>query len=875
MRFYTCVEKKGNNIHHFGYENGKKFHQKRTFKPSIFYKVNSDSDAVSLFGDNLKERKFDSINEWSGFYYQNKDILDMYSDLDPKYQFIARNYKGEVEYDQNLLRIWFLDIEVKSEEGFPYPHESKWPVVSIAIYDTKRDEYLVISLKDYVYDETRLPLNTKKVKHKKVVDEADLFVKFFELIEALKPDIWVAHHGENFDYPYIINRGKNINADIKRLSPIGRVSSKYTPRDDKFMSGKSEYFNSISGISLLDNELLYKKYIATPRESWSLSNLAVEDLGMDKINYDEYDNLNGLYDQNYTKFIDYNITDVYLMFLLNKKNRYLDIHIRNMYVSKCANFEEPIAPTKLWDIYIYHDLQESSIQIPPSKKNIENITYPGAFVVEPLVGLHRHIVTFDLNSLYPSIKMQWNISPEKLVEDLTVEQWLQSLKNEEIDSFILNSKSEKQTKFLNDLKDMNTLGYAIEPIDRENVDQRMLDQVIPPHPDYVMTANGYYFKKDNLGCVPALLLKNYNERKLIKKAMVPLKKKLQEMGSNKEIEYKLSAMYVNEQAIKIMMNAEYGTTGEKHYRYSRYELCSSVTMTGQLVIKTLINEINKKFPNIKVIFGDTDSIGLGLEYIVNESCKNMNENEIIQWITDFCNNSIQPIINETYDRLSKYVNASQNYMKMSREKIISDGIWVAKKHYAYRMVVEDDLILSKPKFGYKGLSCVKSSVPRFIRVEQKKAIETILTNIKDISSVMNECKKTIMKLAPEDIGFPKTCNGLSKYSDENGNPIKGAGSHVKAALIYNKYIKENNLENQYPIIQNGEKIRFVQLKEPNKFDSETFGFISRLPKDPMILEFIDYEKMYQKGFEKPITDILEKIGMEKHNSKTVDLGDLF
>lgn len=875
MSFYTYIGRKGNKIHHIGYDDrGKRFHTEALFKPSIYYEANGATDSISLFGKPLKKKTFDSINDWFQFLGQNKDILEMYSDLDPSYQFLAEKY-SEVHYIQNQIRIWFLDIEVLSDEGFPYAHEAKHPIVSIALYDTKRDEYFVMGLKDYTYDPTRLPLNTKKVTYKKCESERELMLKFIELVKALNPDLIIAHNGEGFDFPYIVNRIDNIGLKSTELSPYGKAKSTYKEVEDNFMSKKAEYFTSIDGVSLLDNMALYRKYIQTPRESFSLSNLALEDLGMDKIDYDEYDNLGGLYEKNFEKFTDYNINDVYLMVLLNKKNGYLDIHIRNTYKAKLTNFSEAMSPVRLWDIYIYQELQKQNIQVPPSKRDVSKFTYPGAFVVDPIVGKHKWIATFDLNSLYPSIQMQWNISPEKFVEHLTVEQWLQSLSDNEIDEFIEKSTSEKQIKFLKDLKDMNNLGYAVTPIDRENVDQRMIDHVIPQHPNYIMTSNGYYFQRGELGIIPTLLLENFMERKTIKKSMIPLKKELENLGSDKVIENKLSSMKVNEQGIKIMMNAEYGALANVYFRYCKYELCSSVTMNGQFVIISLINAIKEKLPKIKIIFGDTDSNGFGLEDIVKESCVNMSEKETIQWVISFCNETIQPIIAETYEKLSRYVNAPKNYMKMSREKIISDGIWVAKKHYAFRNVVEDELVLDHAKYGYKGLSCVKSSTPKAIRNEQKRFIETILMDETNISNVMGECKKAIMKLEPTKIAFPKTCNGLAKYSDNEGNPIKGAGSHVKAALVYNKYIRENNLENEYPIIQEGEKIRFIELKQPNRFNSDTFGFINRIPNDPLILEYIDYDKMYFKGFEKPMMEILERINMSGLNSKTTSLEDLF
>lgn len=868
--FYTYVGKKGNHIHHIGYKNGKKFHEKESFEPSIYYEINSEEESSGIDGTPLRKRTFETISEWYKFVNQNRDMINLYGNIDPAYQYIAANYKKNIDYKQTDIRIWQLDIEVLSEEGFPYPHEAKWPIVSIAIYDTKRNEYLVICLKGYEYDTTRLKLNTNKVQIKVVDTEKELINTFVKLNSSLKPDIWIAHNGDGFDFPYIINRMNVLKMDSNDLSPIGKVSYKYTEIEDKFMSNKGEYYTSIDGISLLDNMKLYKKYVADPRESYSLSNLAVEDLGMDKLNYEEYDNLGHLYQKDHTKFIDYNITDVYLMFLLNQKRKYIDIHIRNTYKAKAANFEDCMSPVKLWDIYIYQTLQQMNIQIPPTKTDTTKFSYPGAYVVDPIIALHKWVIPFDITSLYPHIQMQWNISPEKLVEDLTVDQWLQSLTDQEIDQFIEKSNNPEQIKFLNSLKEMNSFGYAINPINRNELDERVLKRLIPTHPDYIMSANGFYFKKDELGCIPNLLIENYNERKAIKKEMAILETK-----QDSSLQDTLAGMKVAEQGIKIMINAEYGALANEFFRYCKYELCSSITMNGQLIIRSLINNITKKLPEIIIVAGDTDSCYFGFENLVRKNCKGFVEAEIIEWINQYCKDFLQPTINETFAELAEYVGAPKNYIKMVREKILSDAFWVAKKHYAYRMVVKDDIVLKEPQFGYKGMSAIKSSTAKGIRNLLKKSIQVILTDPTNIIDNINKSKEAIFNMTPEEIAFPKTCNGLYKYSDGKGGWIKGAQAHVKAAIVYNQYVLNHKLIDQYPIIQEGEKIRFVWLKSPNPFNSEVFGFLNRLPKDEMIQSLIDYETIYEKAFHKPLLEILERLNLSNCVSKTSNLDDFF
>lgn len=614
--FYSYIGYRGNNIFHVGYDNnGKKFVETVKFKPSVYYYANDGKDK-SLYNEPLKKKVFENNTQFYSFRVDNKDILKLYGNADCTMQFIQERYPfTQVNYKREFLRIWFLDIEVETQGKFPLPEEALYPICAITVYDTRYGKYITLGLKDYTYDKKRIEFNAEVV-YKKCDSEIDLLDKFIKLVNKFKPDIWIAHNGESFDYPYIINRLANVGFEPSSLSYCGgKARTRFKEVQNNGITFKV-FDNDIDGISLLDNILLYKKYIADPRESYSLSNLAIEDLGLDKLNYEEYDNLEGLYEKNYAKFIDYNINDVYLMFLLDRKNGYVDLHIRNMYVSKCATFQVNMSPVALWDNYIYHQLADISIQIPPMEEN-DDFDYAGAFVVPTINRIHKWLVSIDVNSMYPHIQMQWNISPEKIVNGLTVEKWLKSLTDEQIDEFISKSDNPKQIKFLQDLKELNMMGIPIKPIDKKNLDERMLDMVFPTHPDYIMTANGFYFKKGDLGIIPELLHKNYNERKSVKNQMKAIKKQIKETGGSKELEIELSNLDVTQQGIKIMMNSEYGALANKFFRYCKYELCSSVTMNGQFIDKFLLKRIKEEFPLIEAVAGDTDSITFDSEIYFN------------------------------------------------------------------------------------------------------------------------------------------------------------------------------------------------------------------------------------------------------------------
>jgi hypothetical protein len=202
-------------------------------------------------------------------------------------------------------------------------------------------------------------------------------------------------------------------------------------------------------------------------------------------------------------------------------------------------------------------------------------------------------------------------------------------------------------------------------------------------------------------------------------------------------------------------------------------------------------------------------------------------------------------------------------MVMKREVIANKGIWVAKKRYMLNVIDEEGIRLSEPKLKLMGIEAVKSSTPQVCRGKIKDAIKIIMGKTEeDLHNFVAEFKKEFKELPPEAIAFPRSCNNLKKYRDNSSIFIKGTPIHVKGALIYNHQIKEFGLQNKFPYIQEGDKIKFIKLVEANPFKFDVISYITSLPTEFKLKQYVDYETQFEKTFLDPMRFILQAIGWE-------------
>ena len=496
----------------------------------------------------------------------------------------------------------------------------------------------------------------------------------------------------------------------------------------------------------------------------------------------------------------------------------------------------------MWDSLIYNHLIERNIVVPPKEKNRKDSAFEGAYVKDPQVGLHNWVASFDLNSLYPHLIVQYNISPETLVQR----------------------------------EDYNDVMTALAP--QANVDVLLRKELDTSEMDGItVTPNGQFFRTNKQGFLPEMMEIMYKDRKKFKKLMLQAEQEYEnEKDEDKRREIgKSVARYNNLQlAKKVSLNSAYGAMGSQYFRFYDLRIALAVTMAGQLSIRWIENKLNVylnkllKTEKDYVIASDTDSIYLNLGPLVSSTIKTQKEiPEIISFMDKICETKIQPYIDKSYSELAEYVHAYDQKMIMKREALANKGIWTAKKRYILNVYNNEGIQYSEPHMKVMGLEMIKSSTPSAVRDKMRQLIKLMMTGTQeDIQTFIATFKEEFRSLPVEDISFPRGVNGLKQYSDSATLYKKGTPIHVKGALLYNNYLREKNLTTKYPLIQEGEKLKFAWLKMPNPIKDTVISFPNRLPKEFDIQEYIDYDTQFEKSFIEPIRVILDCLGWETEKS---------
>jgi DNA polymerase elongation subunit (family B) len=840
--FYTNVQSFGNNILYRGIQNGKAVRERIDYSPSLYIPSKKITNFTNLDGDYLDQKIFGDIRAARDYIKQFEGVPGtptIYGQTRYEYAFIADQHHGMVDYDFNKVQIAVIDIEVGSENGFPDPYKANEPITAICIKFLNQTPF-VFGCGEYEVKGDEVYIRCK--------DEYNLCKQFMEFWKDKYPDIVTGWNTKFFDIPYLINRFRKIlgEPETKKLSPWNYISERNT-----VINGRQLTAYGLLGVESLDYIELYKWYApgGKSQESYRLDNIAQVELGEGKISYDDYDNLHSLYRLNYQLFIEYNIKDVELIIKLENKLKLLELAVTLAYDTK-TNFEDVFAQTRMWDSLTYAYLFEKGIIVPPRITKEKDSAFEGAYVKDVQVGKHDWVASFDLNSLYPHLMMQYNISPETLIEP---------------------------ENYTDEMREVLSQGVDVNKLLAKKVDLSKLKGV-------TITPNGQFFRTDFQGFLPKMMEEMYQDRKKFKTLMLKAKQDYEnETDESKkyEIENRI-AKYNNIQlAKKVSLNSAYGALGSQYFRFYDLRMALGVTTAGQLSIRWIeakLNDwMNKLLKSEKdyVIASDTDSIYLNLGPLVDSIVKTKTETgKVISIMDRICEDKIQPYIDKSYQELAEYVCAFSQKMEMKREGLSSVGIWTAKKRYILNIYNNEGVQYNEPYIKVMGLEMIKSSTPFVIREKMREAIKIILNGKEeDIHEFIENFKQEFKSLSPEEISTPRGLNGLAKYSDAATLYKSGTPIHVKGAILYNHYLKEKGLTKKYPLIQEGEKIKFTYLKMPNLFKDTVVSFPSRFPKEFELQDHIDYDTQFDKNFLEPVRVILECIKWK--TEKVSSLEDFF
>jgi DNA polymerase elongation subunit (family B) len=469
----------------------------------------------------------------------------------------------------------------------------------------------------------------------------------------------------------------------------------------------------------------------------------------------------------------------------------------------------------------------------------------GAYVKEPQVGQHKWVMSFDLNSLYPHLIMQYNISPETLLpQEVSVD-----------------------------------------------VDHLLDNRPVPKLEGATFTPNGAVFHKRHQGFLPEMMQSMYDDRTIYKKKMLQAK---QQYEDTKDAKYlKDVSRYNNIQmARKISLNSAYGAIGNEWFRYYDLRIAEGITTSGQFSIRWIekslnmyLNKLLKTEGEDYVIASDTDSVYITFDKLVNTVLKEREgESEdsyrgrAVDFLDTVAQEKIEPFIDKSYQALASYVNAYEQKMQMAREVIADKGIWTAKKRYILNAWDVEGVRYQEPQLKIMGIEAVKSSTPAPCRDKIKECLKIIMSGTeKDVNNFIQEFREEFLQLSPEEIGFPRSVNGIQKWSDSASIFKKGTPMHIKGVILYNHFVRQQKLTNKYPLIQEGEKIKFLNMRTPNRMQSNVISFMTKLPKELDIHSHLDYDIQFEKAFIEPLTFIMNQIGwnIDRSYGTQMTLEDFF
>ena len=802
--------------------DGKRVATECSFEPYLYVEDNR-GDKTSIFGTKVKKKRFNTAyNRYK--FLQDSGLKRVFENSPPAQQFLLDLYWQEnesEEFTEHPLKYCFLDIETYSVDSFPDVDNPTHTVNVITCWDNFTKKFHTFGIKKYT-GKGRDDLNYVYCQ-----DEREMFVKFLEYLEDDFPDILSGWNSEFFDIPYIINRMERVLGQeyVNRLSPLKNVF--FRAVKGKFGRDQKRYY--VDGIACLDYLDVYRRFCLKLRESYKLDAIGEIELGENKVDYGGM-SLAQLADEDWNTFIDYNIQDVNLLVRLEEKLQYIPLLRMLSYVG-LTTLEGAMGTIQVINGALTIRARKRGEIISTFLRNVDSGKNPGAYVAEPKRGFKKNVISFDANSLYPNVMISLNTSPETKI-----------------------GKIERSTE------DKVTIQHVSGKLFELN------------KPDFVkflkseecaLSKAGFLFSQKKKGIIPEFLEYYYNQRVEIKKKLFSAKQKLKKDSKNIDLKYEVERLNTSQMVIKILINSCYGYMGNKNAPIGDDDIASSVTLTGQAVIKQS-NEIIKEFlrnevPDISdyeleqcIVYNDTDSSYVSIAPLVDNGIIKFWEDKDKGLVHEETYNKIQDVEDYLNLKIGKWSEKAlltkDSRFIFKRECIADVGVFLQKKRYV--MHILDDEGIKENKFKYTGVEVVRTTMPNAIKPYAKKIIETMLTtqSLAETNKLLNETYKVFKGLSPEELAFVMGVKGYEKYAVECNefNTAKRMPIHVKSAYFYNMLLDKLGTGNRYESISSGDKVRYMYVEQPNKFGLDSVGFKYEYPTEFQEIFKPDYDKMFEK-----------------------------